>query len=178
MPLVLGQKERNQQQQQLWEEHPTYGYYFAKQNEIPQEVCELILYHHERLDGSGFPKIKGGDEIPICAQIIGLCSQYDEQITVQHLPPYMAIEEIYGISGIHFDSRVVQAFVNNIPVYPLGVMVRLSNKEVGIVANIRKNQGPRPIVKVFFNRMNRPITETKIVDLSKERTVFIEEILE
>lgn len=178
MPLVLGQKERNQQQQQLWEEHSTYGYYFAKQNEIPQEVCELILYHHERLDGSGFPKIKAGDEIPICAQIIGLCSQYDEQITVQHLPPYMAIEEIYGISGIHFDSRVVQTFVNNIPVYPLGVMVRLSNKEVGIVANIRKNQGPRPIVKVFFNRMNRPITETKIVDLSKERTVFIEEILE
>lgn len=177
MPLVLGQKERNQQQQ-LWEEHSTYGYYFAKQNEIPQEVCELILYHHERLDGSGFPKIKAGDEIPICAQIIGLCSQYDEQITVQHLPPYMAIEEIYGISGIHFDSRVVQTFVNNIPVYPLGVMVRLSNKEVGIVANIRKNQGPRPIVKVFFNRMNRPITETKIVDLSKERTVFIEEILE
>ncbi|MCM1161195.1 MAG: hypothetical protein NC412_08225 [Roseburia sp.] len=90
----------------------------------------------------------------------------------------MAIEEIYGTSGILFNSKVVQAFVNNIPVYPLGVMVRLSNKEVGIVANIRKNQGPRPIVKVFFNRMNRPITETKIVDLSKERTIFIEEILE
>lgn len=146
--------------------------------EIHQEICELILYHHERLDGSGFPKIKAGDEIPICAQIIGLCSRYDEEITVQHVPPYMAIEEIYGISGLHFSSKVVEAFVNNIPVYPLGVMVRLSNKEVGIVANIRKNQGPRPIVKVFFNRMNRPITETKIVDLSKERTLFIEEILE
>lgn len=178
MPLVISTKERNAQQQQLWEEHPTYGYYFAKQKEIPQEICEIILYHHERWDGSGFPKIKKGDELPLCAQIVALCSYYDDQVTVQNMPPYMAIEEIYGSSGLYFNSNIVQAFVNNIPVYPLGVMVRLSNGEVGIVANIRKNQGPRPIVKVFFNRMNRPITETKIVDLSKERTLFIEQILE
>lgn len=178
MPLVLGTKERNSQQQQLWEEHPTYGYYFAKQREIPQEICEIILYHHERWDGSGFPKIKKGEEIPLCAQIVGLCAYYDDHITVQNMPPYMAIEEIYGSSGLFFNNDIVQVFVNNIPVYPLGVMVRLSNGEVGIVANIRRNQGPRPIVKVFFNRMNRPITETRIVDLSKERTIFIEQILE
>lgn len=178
MPLVLGTKERNAQQQQLWEEHPTYGYYFAKQKEISQEICEIILYHHERWDGSGFPKIKQGDEIPLRAQIVGLCAFYDDHVTVQNMPPYIAIEEIYGSGGLFFSNNVVQAFVNNIPVYPLGVMVRLSNGEVGIVANIRKNQGPRPIVKVFFNRTNRPITETRIVDLSKERTLFIEQVLE
>lgn len=178
MPLLLGLKEFNEQQRLLFEEHPTYGYYFAKQKEIPQEICEIILYHHEKWNGSGFPKKIQGDEIPLSAQIVGLCAQYDEHITVQDMPPYMAIEEIYGTSGFFFNNKVVEAFVNNIPVYPLGVMVRLSNKEVGIVANVRKNQGPRPIVKVFFNRMNRPITETKIVDLSKERTLFIEEILE
>lgn len=178
MPLVLGAKERSSQQQQLWEEHPTYGYYFAKQKEISQEVCEIILYHHERWDGSGFPKIKQGDDIPLCAQIVGLCAYYDDHVTVQNMPPYIAIEEIYGSGGLFFGNDVVQAFVNNIPVYPLGVMVRLSNGEVGIVANIRKNLGPRPIVKVFFNRTNRPITETRIVDLSKERTLFIEQVLE
>ncbi|GFI04485.1 MAG: HD domain-containing protein [Lachnospiraceae bacterium] len=178
MPLVLGSKERSSQQQQLWEEHPTYGYYFAKQKEIPQEICEIILYHHERWDGSGFPKIKQGADIPLCAQIVGLCAYYDDHVTVQNMPPYIAIEEIYASGGLFFNNDVVQAFVNNIPVYPLGVMVRLSNGEVGIVANIRKNQGPRPIIKVFFNRTNRPITETKIVDLSKERTIFIEQVLE
>ena len=66
---------------------------------------------------------------------------------------------------------------STIPVYPLGALVRLSNGEVGIVANIRKNEGGRPIVKVHYNRFNRPITESKIIDLGKERTVFIEEVL-
>lgn len=46
---------------------------------------------------------------------------------------------VYGASGIYYDPEVVKAFVNNIPIYPQGVMVRLSTKEVGIVANIRKN---------------------------------------
>lgn len=178
MPLVLGTAERNQQQQQLWEEHPTYGYYFAKQKGISPKICDIILFHHEKWDGSGFPKIKEGADIPLRAQIVGLCEHYDEHVTVQGMPPYVAIEEIYGTSGLFFNNDVVLAFVNNIPIYPLGVMVRLSNKEVGIVANIRKNQGPRPIVKVFFNRTNRPITETKIVDLAKERTIFIEQVLE
>ena len=89
----------------------------------------------------------------------------------------MAIEELYGTSGIYYDPEVVKVFVNNIPIYPLGVMVRLSTQEVGIVSNIRKNEGPRPIVKIYYNRVNRPITEDKIVDLGKERTIFIEEIL-
>ena len=60
---------------------------------------------------------------------------------------------------------------------PLGVMVRLSTREVGIVSNVRRNEGPRPIVKIYYNRVNRPITEDKIVDLGQERTIFIEEIL-
>ena len=48
---------------------------------------------------------------------------------------------------------------------------------MGIVSNIRKNDGPRPVVKVYYNRVNKPITEDKIVDLGIERTIFIEEIL-
>ena len=89
----------------------------------------------------------------------------------------MAIEDLYGASGMYYDPDVVNAFVNNIAIYPLGEMVRLSTKEVGIVSNIRKNEGPRPIVKVYYNRVNRPISEDKIIDLGVERTVFIEEIL-
>ena len=111
------------------------------------------------------------------ARIVNVCAQYSSSVTYLNVPPYMAIEELYGTSGIYYDPEVVKAFVNNIPIYPLGVMVRLSTQEVGIVSNIRKNEGPRPIVKIYYNRVNRPITEDKIVDLGKERTIFIEEIL-
>jgi HD-GYP domain-containing protein (c-di-GMP phosphodiesterase class II) len=150
---------------------------YAIQKNIPREIANCIQFHHERHDGSGYPKGLKGDEIPVLAKIVCLCAKYSAAITFQNVSPYMAVEEIYGASGIYYDPDVVKAFVNNIPIYPLGVMVRLSTKEVGIVANIRKNEGPRPIVKVYYNRVNRPITEDKIIDLGKERTIFIEEIL-
>jgi len=177
MPTLLTVKDFNEQQKKLWNEHPTYGYYFALQKKIPKEVAECILYHHEKWNGSGYPKGIQGIDIPIHARIVAVCAMYASRVTYENVTPYMAIEELYGTSGMYYDSRVVNAFVNNIPIYPLGTIVRLSTKEVGIVSNIRKNKGPRPIIKIYYNRVNRPITEDKIVDLGVERTVFIEEIL-
>lgn len=177
MPTLLNISQMTPQQENLWKEHPTYGYYFAIQKNIPRVIANCIQYHHERYDGSGYPKGIKGEEIPVLARIVKICSKYSAAVTYQDISPYMAVEEIYGASGIYYDPEVVKAFVNNIPIYPLGVMVRLSTKEVGIVSNIRKNEGPRPIVKVYYNRVNRPITEDKVIDLGVERTIFIEEIL-
>ena len=177
MPTLLNISQMTPQQENLWKEHPTYGYYFAIQKNIPRVIANCIQYHHERYDGSGYPKGIKGEEIPVLARIVKICSKYSAAVTYQDISPYMAVEEIYGASGIYYDPEVVKAFVNNIPIYPSGVMVRLSTKEVGIVSNIRKNEGPRPIVKVYYNRVNRPITEDKVIDLGVERTIFIEEIL-
>jgi len=176
MPTLVGLETLTPQQEKLWLEHPTYGYYFALQHNIPKIIANCIQYHHERWDGSGYPKQLVGEDIPILARIISVCASYADAITKKQ-PPYMAVEELYGTSGIYYDPAVVSAFVNNIPIYPLGEMVRLSTKEIGIVSNIRKNEGPRPIVKIYYNRVNRPISEDKIIDLGKERTIFIEEIL-
>ena len=177
MPTLIGMENMKSQEEQLYKEHPTYGYYFSVQNNIPRKIAECIQAHHERWDGSGYPKGSKGEEIPITARIVSVCTDYIEQIYYKKVPAYIAVEALYGASGIYYDYNVVQAFVNNIPIYPLGEVVKLSTKEVGIVANIRQNEGPRPVVKVYYNRVNRPITEDKIVDLAQERTIFIEEIL-
>jgi HD-GYP domain-containing protein (c-di-GMP phosphodiesterase class II) len=177
MPTLVKEDVFNAQQQKLWEEHPTYGYYFALQKNIPRAIANCIQSHHERHNGSGFPKGLKGEEIPMGARIIGLCANYAEAVIYKNIPPYMAVEELYGTSGMYYDPQVVKAFVNNIPIYPLGTMVRLSTKEVGIVSNIRQNEGPRPIIKIYYNRVNRPISEDKIIDLGRERTIFIEEML-
>ena len=177
MPILIGQEDFDGQQLALYMEHPTYGYHFAIQNNIDREAAECIQAHHERWNGSGYPRKLQGEEIPLSARIVAVCSHYASHIAYKGNKPYVAIEEIYGGSGIFFDFDVVKCFTSTIPVYPLGALVRLSTGEVGIVANIRKNEGGRPIVKVHYNRFNRPITESKIIDLGKERTVFIEEVL-
>lgn len=177
MPNLVRLDHRNAAEETLWQEHPTYGYYFALQKNIPRVIASCIQSHHEKYNGSGYPKGIKGNEIPLGARIIAVCERYAAAITFLDMPPYLAVEELYGASGMYYDPAVVDAFVNNIPIYPLGVMVRLSTKEVGIVSNIRQNDGPRPWVKIYYNRVNRSVTEERIVDLGKERTIFIEEIL-
>ena len=177
MPFLLEKEDLEGQQALLWKEHPTYGYYFAIQNDFSRPIAEIVQGHHEKWDGSGYPKGLAKEEIPIGCRIVGLCQLLAEYIVIKRLKPYEALEIAYGTSGVYFDKAVVDAFVNNISLYPMGALVRLSNDEVGIVTNIRKNKGPRPLVNVFFNRFGKPLSSPKLVDLGEERTLFIKEIL-
>lgn len=177
MPFLIGVKDLKDQQLLLWKEHPVYGYYFSIQQNISRDIAKIILHHHENWDGSGYPNQLKGEDIPIGARIVNICSAVSSQIYYEKMQPYEAMEYIYCSSNIFFDKRIVDAFVGNITLYPLGAMVRLTTGEVGIVSNVRRNFGPRPVVNVFFNRFNKPLSEPLVVDLGKERTIFISHIL-
>lgn len=177
MPFLIGKTGLQGQQELLWKEHPTYGYYFAIQQDIPRTIAEMILYHHECWDGSGYPKQLKGEEIPLGARIIGVCRSISRHMYFEHLQPYEALEYLYATSNVYYDKRVVDCFVENVALYPLGALVRLTTGEIGIICNVRKNRGPRPLVNVYYNRVHKPLSEPKLVDLGVERTVFITEIL-
>ncbi len=176
MPFLVG-KERNPQEDLLWKEHPTYGYYFAIQNNLPREVAEIIQSHEELYNGSGFPNKLSGDRIPLGARIVSICANVTENIVYNNMKPYEALEIIYGTGGIYFDPELVKIFVSSVALYPMGALVRLSTGEVGTVVNIRKNLGARPVVKVFYNSFNKPLSTPQLIDLGVHRTVFIAEIL-
>jgi len=177
MAFLIGKQERNPQEELLWREHPTYGYYFAIQHELSKEIAEIIQCHEERFDGSGYPKKLQEEAIPIGARIVAICANITENIIYNKMKLYEALEVIYGTSGVFFDGTLVNLFVRNIALYPMGALVRLSTGEVGIVTNIRKNYGERPIVMVYYNSVNRPLSAPKTIDLGEQRTVFIEQIL-
>jgi putative nucleotidyltransferase with HDIG domain len=177
MAHLIGITQRKKHEEALWQEHPRYGYYLAKERSFREEICELILYHHEHWNGTGYPNQLMGEKIPIGASIINACGSYDGLIRQEKYKNYQAIEYIYGAGGVFFDSNVVNALCDNLAVYPLGSLVRLSTNEVGVVSNVRKNKGPRPVVRVFFNKVNKPYSKPKEVDLGKELTIFIKEIL-
>lgn len=177
MPQLLTANTRNAAEEALWREHARYGYYFAQEAGVREEICEMILCHHEKWDGSGYPGGLSGAAIPLGARIIAVCDSYDNLIRREKYPNYQAIEYCYGSSGIWHDAEVVNTLCNNLAVYPLGSMVRLSTGDVGIVINVRQNLGPRPVVRLFYNRMNKPYSNPKEIDLGVERTVFIKEVI-
>ncbi|HEY9059762.1 MAG TPA: HD domain-containing phosphohydrolase [Pseudobacteroides sp.] len=177
MPHLVSATQRTFQQEALFKEHSLYGYYFAKEAGVADKISNIILHHHEQWNGDGFPGKLSGESIPLGSRIICVCDTFDRAVRFDNIPRYQAIELLYGGGNYFFDSNIVKAVVNNLAVYPLGSMVRLSTGEVGVVVNIRNNQGARPIVRVYYNKVNRGLSSPKDIDLGKERTVFIQNIL-
>ncbi len=77
-------------------------------------VMQIVRWHHERMDGSGFPDGLVGESIPEAARIVCVVDAYDAMTTTrtyrQHLTPVMAMKELVNCSGRQFDPRVVEAF--------------------------------------------------------------------
>lgn len=177
MPYLVNEKNMPPNMMALYREHPTYAYYMLKEQEYSEEIAEIIYSHHERYDGEGFPRGLKWQEIPIGGRIVGLCSDYDNFVNVQRMAPYEAIEYMYGNSGFCYDKAVIKAFTENIPVYSMGSMVELTTGEIGIVVNVRKNRGPRPIVRIFYNRMKKEFSQPYLMDLGVEKTIFIKNVI-
>jgi hypothetical protein len=96
-----------------FELHPTVGYEMVRPISLWKEVAPLILSHHERYDGKGYPHGKAGEEIPLGARIISVASTFDV-LTSEHsykkpLSFNDAVKEIEANSGTQFDPRVVEA---------------------------------------------------------------------
>jgi len=94
--------------------HPTLGYGLIKEIKLVEQVGNIILYHHERYDGAGYPKGLKRDEIPVEARIFALADALD---AITSYRPYRkerdfktAKKEIQAHSGKQFDPRVVNAF--------------------------------------------------------------------
>ena len=102
----------------VYKKHPIVGYEMIRPITFYADIAPLILYHHERYDGNGYPKGLKGDKIPLETRIITLTEAFDVLIssTSYKVPVDFntAIEELKKNAGSHFDPKLVEAFINNI----------------------------------------------------------------
>jgi putative nucleotidyltransferase with HDIG domain len=106
------------EERQAIEKHPEFGAEMLKPGaKVAFEplVYNIILYHHERWDGRGYPKRLAGHEIPEEARIVGLADAYEAMTAGRPYrkakTPEEALEEMQELSGIQFDPRLVEAFM-------------------------------------------------------------------
>ncbi|MDR1605418.1 MAG: HD-GYP domain-containing protein [Gracilibacteraceae bacterium] len=130
--------------------HPLHGYSYIKEHSIGSpDIGEIICNHHEKIDGTGYPRGLKGRDIHLYSRIISVADVYDA-LTSQRpyrtpSPPSEALEFIMGACGTAFDYEVVQAFVAKVELYTVGSYVLLSNSEK---ARVLSNQKNRPIVEI------------------------------
>jgi HD-GYP domain-containing protein (c-di-GMP phosphodiesterase class II) len=99
---------------EIIKEHVGRGYEIAVKVPALEQAIEGILYHHEKVDGSGYPKGLSGDEIPLQARIVAVADAFDAMTSGRSYQPAVsraaALAELWRCAGSHFDARCVGAF--------------------------------------------------------------------
>lgn len=149
--------------------HPEAGFHILRAvRELSVTSAHIAFQHHETLDGKGYPRGLGGSEILEFAQVCGAANYYENLVSIQSVPPHEALEMLMTLYGTKYLEPVVKAFVNGVPSYPPGTIVRLNSGESAIVVRIDSHM-QRPVVRVLS-------TEREI-DLAENPTVMITGIL-
>ncbi|MFJ7733128.1 HD-GYP domain-containing protein [Lysinibacillus sp. NPDC097231] len=154
--------------------HPIYSYNMVKDLTILKDTMkEAIFQHHERLNGSGYPKGEKIANISIFAQIIAIADVFHamtcERVYRSKQSSFKVIEMINESEFGKFDIKVVRALIDIVADLPIGTIVELSNLERGEVMFVNKFAPTRPLIKLSHSG--------EIFDLGKNRTFYISRII-
>lgn len=143
----------------------------------------VILQHHEKYDGTGYPKGLQGEDIHLNAQIGAIADVYDaltsDRVYRKRLMPHEAIEYLMTNAGTHFSENLVATFVSSVAPYPPGTYLRLSTGEVGVVMHVDMKLASRPMVKLIQSAEGQTLqgADVKVVDLKRTPGVTITKVL-
>ncbi|MEC2071148.1 HD-GYP domain-containing protein [Alkalihalophilus marmarensis] len=145
---------------------------------IPLLAAHCALQHHERVDGSGYPRGLKGEHIHQYAKIIGIADVFDavtsHRVYRKPMLPHEGLELLYSGAGQIFDKKLVETFRETISIYPIGLTVKLSDGRMAIVVKQNKQMSTRPVVRVF-NENGQRIKHYYDIDLMEYLDVTIVE---
>jgi HD-GYP domain-containing protein (c-di-GMP phosphodiesterase class II) len=152
--------------------HPALGHQLLLDGENINEIAlDVCLHHHEKTDGSGYPKGLKDNEISLYAKMGAVCDVYDATTSnrpyKQGWEPAESLHKMSEWSNGHFDKHIFEAFVKSIGIYPIGSLVRLESNRLAVVTEQSPKSLLTPIVKVFFSIKSNYRIPPEILDLSK-----------
>jgi putative nucleotidyltransferase with HDIG domain len=134
--------------------HPVLGASSLKKAGIGDvELWNGVMFHHEKVNGSGYPKGLKGKDIPIFAKIISVADVYDAVTSYRSyrnpMLPSKAFEIISQDINTAFELDIVKAFFSKLELYPANSVVELSDGRLGIIVGSEGATRLRPILRVW-----------------------------
>lgn len=135
---------------------------------IEPAVFEMVMYHHERFDGSGYPYGIDGSNIPPFGRIAGIVDCYDAMTTRTSYSPalaaYDAARELNEMRDDKFSAEVVEKFLHTIGMFPTGSVVELSDGAAGLVLEQNPDNLLQPKVLILITPKGGRLKKPKIMN--------------
>lgn len=151
--------------------HPAEGHRLLQSwPELPAEVFDVCLYHHEKVDGSGYPGRLAGEDISLFARMGAICDVYDAITSNRPYKsgwdPAESLNQMTSWTG-HFDPELLRLFMQMLGIYPVGSLVRLSSDRLAVVVEQSEHSLLTPKLSVFYSIRMRQALPAKMLDLSQ-----------
>lgn len=150
-------------------QHSDAGARALREGGCEPDVVDIALHHHERMDGRGYPHGLREEEISLLARMGAVCDVYDAVTSVrpykQPWDPAMAMREMARWDG-QFDTRVFNAFVKSVGIYPVGSLVRLASDRLAVILAPGTDSLLKPSVRVFYSIRSREKILPQTIDLA------------
>jgi len=158
---------------EIFKTHVTHSVEILSQTAgLPAELPSLASLHHERYDGSGYPRGLKGSAISQTGAIAGMVDTFD-MLTApapygMQMPPSNALNVLFQNRGTQFHAALVEQFIQCVGAFPVGSVVELNSGEVGVVITQNLVKRLQPRVMVVQDAAGNPIHPHKILDLVNE----------
>jgi HD-GYP domain-containing protein (c-di-GMP phosphodiesterase class II) len=140
---------------------------------VPRALLDMVLTHHEREDGSGYPRGLRGPQIGIYGKIAGIADCYEDLTTRQPfapaLPPNAALKVLEEWKARLFQEDLIEEFIQCIGIYPVGSLVELSTGEVAVVMANNRVHRLKPRVMVLLDPRKQRHADPMMLDLGAAR---------
>ncbi|MCX7773680.1 MAG: HD-GYP domain-containing protein [Clostridia bacterium] len=153
-------------------------------NQLPglsKKIAKIVCQHHEKWDGSGYPVGLKNYDIDLGARIVSIADVYDaltaNRVYRKRYMPHEAAEYLMAQNESQFDPNIMKTFIDSIAVYPQDSVVLLNTGEIARVLPSRGVLSMRPRVSVITRRNGPPVFEPYEIDLRKNPTVFVVDII-
>ncbi|MGL4205869.1 MAG: HD-GYP domain-containing protein [Aeromonadaceae bacterium] len=152
----------------LMKQHPRYGLELLElTKDCPVEAKNVVLRHHERLDGSGYPEGLKGAQIDKLSQMVAVVDEYDElchpQDQAKAKVPHVVLSFLFKNRTKQLNKDFIGLLVKQLGIYPPGSVVQLSNGQVGLVMSVNSKRLLYPSVLVYDPAI--PRQEAAVIDL-------------
>lgn len=146
-----------------------------------QIVKDIVLFHHERNDGTGYPFKNRGKDVDDVVKIVQVCDAFDSMLNgIGYVPMkvHQVVEYIRSKSLTSFEKKYADQLLHMIAMYPVGTKVITSEDEVAVVLRQNKDCVDRPVLKIISD-MNGIMEKNEVIkDMTEHLTMFIVDTLE